>query len=58
MLICLMTSWGTLQPDYNESGQKRHSSRETSKKDSISHGKEGQGRAGQHGEERRYCARD
>ena len=30
----------------------------TSKKDSSSHGKEGQGRAGQHGEERRYCARD
>ena len=43
---------------HNESGQKRHSSHETSKKDSPSHGKEGQGRAGQHGEERRYCARD
>ena len=42
---------------HNESGQKRHSSRETSKKDSSSHGK-GQGTAGQHGEERCYCARD
>ena len=41
----------------NKSGQKRHSSRETSKKDSSSH-KKGQGRAGQRGEERCYCARD
>ena len=46
MLICLMTSSGILQPDTHESGQKRHYSRKTSKKDSSSHGKEGQGSLG------------